>query len=88
VKAVASKEEVALAAVSRLAAWWLGENANYATGQFAWRPLEKDPMLRPHSAAEIRWAAGAGRELHSGNQQPAIGPPSDSACAQSWQRWM
>lgn len=57
VKAVASKEEVALAAVARLAAWWLGENANSATGQYAWSALEKDPMPRPVSSADIRWVA-------------------------------
>jgi hypothetical protein len=38
VKAFAAREEVGHWALARSAAWWLGENANYACGEFAWAP--------------------------------------------------
>ncbi|WIA41108.1 hypothetical protein OEZ86_004737 [Tetradesmus obliquus] len=38
VKALASKEEAAMVSLARSAAWWLGENANFGTGEYAWAP--------------------------------------------------
>uniref|UniRef100_A0A383W189 SH3 domain-containing protein n=1 Tax=Tetradesmus obliquus TaxID=3088 RepID=A0A383W189_TETOB len=38
VKALASKEEAAMVALARSAAWWLGENANFGTSEYAWAP--------------------------------------------------
>eukprot|EP00879_Flechtneria_rotunda_P022502 GHRR01023753.1.p1 GENE.GHRR01023753.1~~GHRR01023753.1.p1 ORF type:complete len:1357 (+),score=559.90 GHRR01023753.1:692-4762(+) len=38
VKALASREEAAMVAHARSAAWWLGENGNFGVGEYAWQP--------------------------------------------------
>lgn len=40
VKALAAKEEVAMMSLVRSAAWWLGENANFATAEYVWKPRQ------------------------------------------------
>eukprot|EP00878_Enallax_costatus_P001838 GHUV01001996.1.p1 GENE.GHUV01001996.1~~GHUV01001996.1.p1 ORF type:complete len:1153 (+),score=396.09 GHUV01001996.1:337-3795(+) len=38
VKALASREEAAMVAMSRSAAWWIGDNANFGSGEYSWKP--------------------------------------------------
>ncbi|KAF8062701.1 SPAC3H8.02 [Scenedesmus sp. PABB004] len=45
VKALASREEAAMVALSRSAAWWLGENANFGCNEYAWTPSPPPPAL-------------------------------------------
>ena len=40
VKALASREEAAMVALSRSAAWWIGENANFGSGEYSWKPRD------------------------------------------------
>jgi hypothetical protein len=44
---------------SRSAAWWLGENANFATNEFIWKPRPPPPAL----AAALETADGMPQEL-------------------------
>jgi hypothetical protein len=55
VKAFAAREEVGHWALARSAAWWLGENANYACGEFAWAPRRVPEEL---ADALAEWGGG------------------------------
>ncbi|KAF6252279.1 hypothetical protein COO60DRAFT_1704362 [Scenedesmus sp. NREL 46B-D3] len=58
VKALASKEEAAMVALARSAAWWLGENANFGTGEYAWAPKPLPQQL----VAQLEAADGADQQ--------------------------
>lgn len=64
VKALASKEEAAMISLSRSAAWWLGENANFGTGEYAWQQRNLPDQLAQQlesadSASQQQLAAAA-----------------------------
>ncbi|KAI8463169.1 MAG: hypothetical protein J3K34DRAFT_496513, partial [Monoraphidium minutum] len=59
VKVVAAREEAAYWALVRSAAWWLGENANFATNEFVWKPRPPPPAL----GAALETADGVPQEL-------------------------
>lgn len=53
VKALASGEEAAMVALSRSAAWWIGENANFGTGEYGWKPQTlPDEIVRQLESAD------------------------------------
>lgn len=45
-------------ATSRSAAWWLGENANFGAGEYAWQPRP----LSPHLIAQLEEADGCSQQ--------------------------
>ncbi|GBF93132.1 hypothetical protein Rsub_05861 [Raphidocelis subcapitata] len=59
VKVLAAREEAAYWALVRSAVWWLGENANFATNEFAWRPRGAPAPL----AEALETADGVPQEL-------------------------